>query len=254
MALRHVWPSLRGIFFAACAVSLSTVARAAIASAQDTTPPPNACKIDIHLKLTKIVHGAYSEEAFRKSVDGKVVMCVTVSRDGKVTDVKTVSGPRELIQSTIDAIKQWQFEPPTNAPVMALMEVNYTLTKPCPGGGKGVDTGDVKVNIEPGHIADGEHGEPLKIIANVSQAQLPYPDKARTERRRGQLYLSISVNGNGDVVDGKIVMPLDELLDKTALDTVRTWKFKVNPPGGKTTVFPVTLSFQIPCLDHPEDR
>src|SRR5271156_2190577 len=105
MALRHVWPSLRGIFLAACAVSLSTVARTPIASAQDTTPPLNACKIDIHLKLIKTVQGTYSEEAFRKSVDGKVVMCVTVSSDGKVTDVKAVSGPPELIQSTIDAIK-----------------------------------------------------------------------------------------------------------------------------------------------------
>jgi outer membrane biosynthesis protein TonB len=51
------------------------------------------------------------------------------------------------------------------------------------------------------------------------------------------------------VVDAEIVKSLDEVLDKPALETVRTWQFKVTT-GGKTTVFPVTLSFQIPCLDH----
>ena len=52
-----------------------------------------------------------------------------------------------------------------------------------------------------------------------------------------------------ELVVAKIVKLLDEVLDKPALETVRTWRFKVTP-GGKTTVFPVTLTFQIPCLDH----
>jgi TonB family protein len=77
----------------------------------------------------------------------------------------------------------------------------------------------------------------------------PYPEKARAEWRRGQLYLSIVVNPDGRVVDARIVKSLDEVLDKPALETVRTWRFKVTT-GGKTTVFSVTLSFQIPCLDH----
>ena len=89
----------------------------------------------------------------------------------------------------------------------------------------------------------------MKIVGKLSQPLPPYPEKARAEWRRGQLYLSIVVNPNGEVVDAEIVKSLDELLVKSALDTVRTWRFKVTT-GGKTTVFPVTLSFQIPCLDH----
>jgi hypothetical protein len=45
------------------------------------------------------------------------------------------------------------------------------------------------------------------------------------------------------------VKSLDEVIDTPALKTVRTWRFKVSS-GGKTTAFPVILSFQIPCLDH----
>ena len=77
----------------------------------------------------------------------------------------------------------------------------------------------------------------------------PYPEAARAERRRGQLYLSVIVNPDGSVTDVRIVKPLDELLDKSAVETVRTWRFKVSP-GSKPTSFSVTLSFRIPCLDR----
>ena len=253
MNCRLVPPSLREILFRACVIGALTTAGTVCAFAQDATAPQEQCKIDIHLKPIKMVDGKYSEEAIKKSIEGTVDMCVTVNAEGKVADVKQVSGPPELVQSSIDAVKQWQFERPTSGPAMTTVEMNYSLTKDCPGGGKGTDSGEVKVNIESGHTVEGEAGEPLRIIAKVSQPLPPYPDKARAERRRGQLYLSISVNGNGEVVDAKIVMALDELLDKPALDAVRRWKFKVAPLGGTTTVFPVTLSFKIPCLDQPEN-
>jgi TonB family protein len=251
---RLVTPSLREILFRACVIGVFTAAGTAVALAQDPTTPQDQCKNDFHLKPIKTVYGKYSEEATKNSVEGTVVLCVTVNADGTVAEVKPVSGPPELVQSSIDAVKRWQFEPPTSAPAMTTAVLGYGLTKACPGGGKGMDSGEVKVKIEPGHIAEGETGEPLKIVCKVSQPLPPYPDKARAERRRGQLYLSISVKGNGEVVDAKIVMALDELLDKPALDAVRRWKFKVAPSGGKTTVFPVTLSFHIPCLDEPENR
>ena len=254
MNCRFITPPLREILFRACIIGLLTAVVTSVAFAQDPTAPQERCKMDIHLKPIRMVDGKYSDEAIKKSVEGTVVMCVTVNAEGKVADVKQVSGPPELVQPSIDAIRQWQFERPTSGPAMTTVAMNYSLTKACPGGGKGTDSGDVKVKIEPGHIMEGDRGEPLKIVCNVSQPLPPYPDKARAERRRGQLYLAVSVNGSGDVVDAKIVMPLDELLDKPALDTIRRWKFKVAPPGGKTTVFPVTLSFRIPCLDEPENR
>jgi TonB family protein len=247
-------PFFRTVIVRASVASLLTTVWTAVAFAQDATAAPNVCNVDPQLKPIKTVVGQYSEEATKNGVEGRVVVCVTVNAEGKVAGVRPVSGPSELIQPTIDAVKQFRFEPPTNAPAMTLVETSYSLTKPCPGGGKGMDSGEVKVHIGPGHIADGERGEPLKIIANVSQPQPPYPERARAERRRGRLYLSIYVNGNGDVVDAKIVLPLDESLDKPALDTLRTWKFKVSPPDGKTTVFWVTLTFQIPCLDKPENK
>lgn len=253
MALRYARVGMRGMFFLAIALILSPAIAREIVYAQDAAPQA-ACKINRILKSIKTVTGTYSEEARREGIEGNVAMCVTVDADGKVVDVKVLRGPPELAQSSIDAAKQWRFEPPTDAPATATLEMHYSLTKPCPGGGKGSDVGEVEMDIGPGHIVDGETGDALKIVADLNRTQPPYPEKVRAERRRGQLYLSMTVNEKGEVVDSKIVMALDELLDQPALETVRTWKFKVTPVGGKPTIFPVTISFHIPCLDLPENR
>src|SRR6266404_8150940 len=249
MTLGLLSPFMRAFLCWASAVSVLTVIAPAKTSAQETTSRQDACKISQNLKPTKTVPGIYTDEATRKGVEGTVVLCVTVDANGRVIDVTALSGPSELIQPSVDAAKKWQFEPPSKAPVAAKIEMGYSLTKPCPDGSKGSDAGDIKVDIGTGRVVEGEQGDALKIVGKLYQPWPPYPEKARSEWRRGQLYLSIVVNPNGEVVDAEIVKSLDELLDKSALDTVRMWRFKVTT-GGKTTVFPVTLSFQIPCLDH----
>jgi TonB family protein len=231
------------------AVLTLTVIEPATAGAQDTTSRQNACRIIDNLKTTKTVFGVYTDEATRKGVEGIVVLCVTVDGNGRVLDINALSGPSELLQPSIDAAKQWQFEPPPKAPAATKTELRYSLTKPCPNGGKGMDGGEITVDIGTGHSIEDEQGDAWKILGKVYQPLPPYPEKARAEWRRGQLYLSIVVNPDGRVVDARIVKSLDEVLAKLALDTVRTWPFNV-APGGKPTVFRVTLSFQIPCLDH----
>ena len=88
-----VKPSLREIFFRSCVVGVLTAAVAAVAFAQEPTIPQDLCKMDIHLKPIKMVNGTYSEEAIKKSVEGTVVICVTVNADGTVAELKPVSGP-----------------------------------------------------------------------------------------------------------------------------------------------------------------
>jgi TonB family protein len=96
-------------------------------------------------------------------------------------------------------------------------------------------------------------GNTFEIVENVYQPLPPYPEKARAKGSRGQLNLSSIIGPDGRVLDAKIVKPLDELLDKLALDTVRTWQFNV-APSDKIAVFPVTLSFQIPCMSSAAEE
>lgn len=235
---------MKTIAFAIFATLALNVIRPQVALGQNADSQRNECSTGEVLKPTKTVSGAYTEEAAKKNVEGTVVVCVTVDAHGRVIDVRTLSGPSELLQPSVEAARQWQFEAPRKAPASSTLEIKYSLTKPCPEG-KGYDAGDVAVTIVP---ADSEKVGDLKILGTLAQTSPPYPEAARAERTRGQLYLSIVVSPDGRVTDVRIIKPLDELLDKPAVETVRTWRFKVSP-GGKPTRFSVTLSFRIPCFD-----
>jgi TonB family protein len=53
---------------------------------------------------------AYPEIAKRMRIEGVVKMSVTVDAEGKVTDVKTVSGNRTLSIAAEEAVRRWKFE------------------------------------------------------------------------------------------------------------------------------------------------
>lgn len=53
----------------------------------------------------------YPTLARRKSIEGKVVASFVVLEDGTVTDVKAVSGPPELCESVLRAVRAWRFTP-----------------------------------------------------------------------------------------------------------------------------------------------
>jgi TonB family protein len=76
----------------------------------------NDCPVSENLKIKKSVQGTYTEEATRKNVEGTAVLCLTVDGHGKVTDVSPISGPEQLLQLSMNAARQWEFEPPSKAP------------------------------------------------------------------------------------------------------------------------------------------
>jgi TonB family protein len=191
-----------------------------------------------------MMSGTYSDDARKKMVEGTVVVCVTVDTYGKVTNVSPVSGPPELVQSTVDAAKKWQFEPPAKAPAAAKVETTYRISGACPDASS--DAGEITVDIRPD--LEGGRTDVLKLLGSDFRPLPDYPEIARSQRRRGQLYLSLVVNPDGTVTDVRVVKSLDELLDRLALEKVRTWRFNVSV-GGQATRFFLTLSYRIPCFD-----
>jgi len=53
----------------------------------------------------------YPELAKRMKIEGEVRLSVTVDAEGKVTDVKAVSGNHMLSSAAEDAVRKWKFEP-----------------------------------------------------------------------------------------------------------------------------------------------
>lgn len=53
----------------------------------------------------------YPEMAKRLKISGEVVVRATVGADGKVSDVKAVTGHHMLTSAAEDAVRRWRFEP-----------------------------------------------------------------------------------------------------------------------------------------------
>ena len=62
-------------------------------------------------RISHMVTPEYPEEARRLGVQGTVVLDAVVSAEGRVTQVKLVSGPEALSPAAIDAVRWWRYEP-----------------------------------------------------------------------------------------------------------------------------------------------
>ncbi len=53
----------------------------------------------------------YPEEAKVRRIQGKVVLSAIIGKDGSVKELKATSGPKELQQSALDAVRTWKYKP-----------------------------------------------------------------------------------------------------------------------------------------------
>ena len=83
--------------------------------------------------LTKVMP-VYPPEAKAAGIDGVVVLEVMIDKTGHPESVKAVEGPKELMQSAIDAVEQWTWTPATHngepVAVKSRVQINYSLDKP----------------------------------------------------------------------------------------------------------------------------
>jgi TonB family protein len=91
----------------ALAVSMAMPARAADDRAVKSRVPP-----------------VYPEIARRMKITGIVKISATVDPDGKVTDVKTVSGNHMLSAAAEDAVRKWKF---VSGPDQSTVEVDINF-------------------------------------------------------------------------------------------------------------------------------
>ncbi|HEU5351084.1 MAG TPA: energy transducer TonB [Terracidiphilus sp.] len=70
----------------------------------------------------------YPEVARRMRVTGVVKLSVTVNADGKVTDVKPVSGNQMLSYAAQQAVRKWKFESGAGSATMQV-DVNFELAQ-----------------------------------------------------------------------------------------------------------------------------
>ena len=63
-----------------------------------------------HNILTKAIP-VYPPAAKKARIQGKVVLDAVIGTDGTVENLRVISGPQELQQSALDAVRQWTYKP-----------------------------------------------------------------------------------------------------------------------------------------------
>jgi TonB family protein len=53
----------------------------------------------------------YPEVARREHIQGVVLLQATISKEGRITNLTLISGPKELTESAIGAVQQWRYKP-----------------------------------------------------------------------------------------------------------------------------------------------
>ena len=61
--------------------------------------------------LMKQVQPVYPPNALRLHIEGPVQLLATLSKSGDISDVKILSGDKQLAQSALVAVKQWKYKP-----------------------------------------------------------------------------------------------------------------------------------------------
>ena len=102
-------------------------------------PPPSAGGAKVQrvgsavqaAKLIKRATPVYPAAAKSARVRGSVVLDATIAKDGTIESLKVVSGPALLVQSALDAVKQWVYAPTEingePVEVQTLITISFTL-------------------------------------------------------------------------------------------------------------------------------
>ena len=105
----YPWVSLG--FFAVSSVNLSTTT---LQLAQQSEAEPQVtirCSSLPRGVILKRVIPAYPPEARAKGIQGLVRISVPVNKDGVPEKLRVLSSPPELVNASLDAVKQWRYKP-----------------------------------------------------------------------------------------------------------------------------------------------
>ena len=75
---------------------------------------PRRIRVGGNVQKAKIVHMVmpkYPDEAKAQGIQGTEVLHTVIDFDGSILDLQWVSGPPELKDAAVDAVKQWRYEP-----------------------------------------------------------------------------------------------------------------------------------------------
>jgi TonB family protein len=203
---------------------------------------------------------------------GVVSVVVTLDEQGRVAEVRRGTGglpasANPYIQEVIDAVKQWQYDPPADGPIVFSVIVNVTplgeLTAtqvPSTGSAAFFVNEQVILRERAAQAVSrgGGAGEmPLRVGGNVllprkiTHVNPVYPLIAQSARVQGVVILETVVGSDGTVTDVRVLRSIP-LLDQAAIDAVRQWEFEPTYLNGAAVPVTMTTTVQFTLTEQQQ--
>jgi len=96
-------------------------------------PPPQQILVETNLQaanLIKKVVPVYPGLAKSAGIQGIVKFTAVIGKDGKIQNLKVISGPTPLVEAASDAVKRWVYRPTllNGQPVEVITQINVNFT------------------------------------------------------------------------------------------------------------------------------
>ena len=106
--------TLMALGISATALAVAVHVQPVAASDSSHSDAPNKLSVSSDVMAKQIISKAvpiYPPEAKKAKIQGKVVLSILIDKGGNVQNVTAISGPPQLQQSAIDAVRQWKYKP-----------------------------------------------------------------------------------------------------------------------------------------------
>ena len=203
-------------------------------------------------RRTRLIRPSYPPEAAVVGARASVTLRVTLDHLGTVGEVRTVGAPilgamspgspaddrafvtglLALVKSARDAVSQWLYAPPADAPIAFDVVIGFTPD----GDGEVISQSAGR----PSHPdVDSAQATPAIKVKHVAPV---YPPAAREAKISGIVILEVEIGVEGRVQEARVLRSIPEL-DDAALEAVRQWEYTPRRVDGEP--MPVKMSVTI---------
>ena len=213
-------------------------------------------------RRTRLVKPPYPPEAATVGARATVTLRVTLDHLGTVGEVRTVGVPilgsmappsptegraftdglLALVRSAKDAVGQWRYEPPADAPIAFDVVIGFTSE----GDGEVLAQADRRDSPSSGATVSqpaDRGGSGVASPRKVKHVNPVYPAAARDAKIAGIVILEAQIGSDGRVLDARVLRSIPEL-DAAAVDAVKQWEFTPTLMNGTPTPVTMTVTVQ----------
>lgn len=268
--------------------SLTDLAESAPPSGSDTSSSdafarlPGRTRVGANVAAAQLIHQVapiYPPIAKTAHISGTVVLHALIAKDGTIDQLQVVSGPPLLLQSTMDAVRQWVYKPTLvngdPVEVDTTVSVVYTLGKgpnsSSEGSGSPSDVSGSAAELPPTPAVDSSQDQQkeattqtsagassesnsstpkpksIRVGGNVAAANLihqvkpVYPKDAKKQHITGTVLLHAIIAQDGTMKTVEYVSGPPELRD-SATEAVKQWRYKPTLLRGEPIEVDTTIS------------